>query len=57
MLLVIQGYCDVNLVKRYPVVFMIQPSTCTNDTVWATEGNDNYVLGAGNNYLRIINDE
>ena len=36
MLLVIQGYCDVNLVKRYPVEFMIQPASCTNDTVWAT---------------------
>lgn len=34
MLLVVKGYCDVNLVQRYPVVFTIQPASCTDTTVW-----------------------
>lgn len=36
LLLVVKGYCADSVIQRYEVEFPIQPSTCTNDTVWAT---------------------
>ena len=36
LLLVVKGYCNDDVIQRYEVEFQIQPSTCTNDTVWAT---------------------
>ena len=36
LLLVVKGYCSDVVIQRYALEFPINPSTCTNDTVWAT---------------------
>ncbi|MBR6508764.1 MAG: hypothetical protein IKT19_04475 [Paludibacteraceae bacterium] len=34
LLLVVKGFCADSVIQRYPIEFMVQPSPCTNDTVW-----------------------
>ncbi|MBR2167462.1 MAG: hypothetical protein IJ920_03935 [Paludibacteraceae bacterium] len=36
LLLVVKGHCTDNVIQRYEIFFEIKPTTCTNDTVWAT---------------------
>lgn len=36
LLLVVKGHCKDDVIQRYALEFIIKPSTCTNDTVWAT---------------------